>query len=364
LLRLYLDQNEGVASVRCPVCSRLLLPAAKRMGRMVVAYGGGFVARPGARVLLVCPSYECDYQEPVEIARTPQDAVVFSTVRAASRWQQHERMYQRTIGEIRQEIERLIGLYEQTANPKVPSAVKQWREKLGFSVHMARDYLERSYREDCEIYCRTKETEMRGKVKALLQDGVLFERVNNGGTVLIQTDDVHNVAMSGVAFRPLRFDFSDRSNRVQPGIRTQSLCRYFVVYGGQSLCYGGITKHGICSAHTEDPAVAHALGLPLDENSAYHSEFPAALADRWYILLRYCWVKGHRLYVTSFTTDPDVLELETRNLAAAQELHMRRAWTWCGQREALRWQRLFHRSEIEDEEEREVPIRMPRARRR
>jgi len=365
LLRLYLDQNEGVASIRCPHCTLPLLPAAERMGHMVVAYGGGFVARAGAQVLLVCPSYECDYQEPVEIARKPQDAVVFSTCQAASRWQMRERVYERSIGEIRQEIERLIRLHDETGNPKLPAAIKVWSEQLGFSQYLARDYTERSYRDDCEIWCQTTTENMRGKVKALMHDGVLFERASDGKTVLIQLADIYHVTLAGLCtWSKQRFDFRDDPDNPKPGNVPQFMQRRFIVYGGQTLCFDGVTKHGICRAHTKDPAVARTLGLPLDENSAYHGEFPVVLVERYYHLVRYCWVKGHRLHMTSLTRDPDVFQLATRSMEAARELRMRRNWTWCGQREALRWHRFFDRQEIENEVDVEITLRLRTPRRR
>lgn len=358
MLRLYLDAAEGAAAIGCPACGRPLLLGAERMGRLLVGYRGGFSVRPGRRALLVCPGYECKHQEEVEIAGAPADAVPFSALHAAGRFMLEERFHELTLDEMKQELDRLVTLFRQAGSPKLVSAIRYWKERYQFAYWHVLDYLEQSHREGREVVCDGKARSERGTVVALLHDGVLLERSGSGDTILLRAGDLHSVAFCMQRGPEQRFDFGNRS-AVAPGNRPIHTPDRFVVITGQELALDAVTRHGKCRVHTRDREAAGALGLRMAHGDMYAGEFPTLFVDRCFLRVRYCQVQGRRLHLQSETRDPDVLQLGTRDLETARALDMHRSLTWIGQRNALRWWRFFHRSEIEKVEEVRVPLRLP-----
>lgn len=357
MLRLFLDSNNGACMLLCPTCRRPLLLGAERMGRLLVGYRGPFRIRPGRRALLVCPTYTCDYQEEVEIARSSADAVIYSPSGAASRFQVDVRDWERTVDELKQEIDRLAEQYERGGHPKLLSAIRFWVEKYRFAYWHVADYLKESYREGREVVCTGKDRSERGKVVALLDDGVLLERAFTGETIFLRAGELQMVAFIMDWTRNFRFDFGERSG-VHTGNHPMHSPTRFAVVSGHTLAVESINRRGICHVKSPDPKVAEVLGL-IPSRGTYVGELPIALLDRLFRRVRYCHVQGHRLYFMSITKDPEILQLGTHDLDTARELKMFRQMTYVGQRHALRWWRYFRRDEISAEEEIQVPIRPP-----
>lgn len=364
LLRLCLDANEGRGVLPCPACGRPLLLAVNRMGRLLIAWDYFWPLRPGAQAMLICSELECAYTEPVEITRIPADAMVFNPFRAASLWSSQEHTRGRTLRELAAEIERLQLLRRNRPNPKLPSLIHFWRNRYRFLQDFLASTLSQGYDSGEEICCETSTGTERGRVMALMEEGVLLERRNTGELVYLPAGDLHSAWMSGGYRTPLRLDFAVPDSRPS-GLHAVQTVRRYVVIGGHALSYGGVTRFGICPVYTNDPKAAKELGLMPNGDQSFMGEFPAVLIERTYLLLRYCYVQGYRLYLEAETNDADWLRLETRDLAAARALHMTRDGLWLfGRRRALRWWRDFRRDEIERVEERQITIRRPRWRRR
>jgi len=363
MLRIYLDFNEGVSTIPCPTCGRPLLLAAERMGRWTVAYEFGFRVRPGRQVMLVCSGYECEYVEPIEIADKPDDAVILSASRAAACFQNEEEAWRLTLTELWEKINTVTAICRRTGNPKLPAAVRYWRERYSWIYSHVVTYLKRSLDEGSEVVCYGREQyHEQGRVRSLVDDGVMLERSSSGELVHVRLGDLH-FAATCMGSRPRRFDFDGRDALV-PGNSVQWTPRLHVVVGGYPLAFDDITSRGLCRVHTRDPEAARALGIFNPRLSSYPGEFPSVLVERTYLRLRYHWVQGHRLYLLSQTRDPCVLQLATHKLETARALSMRRQWDPILRRKALRWFEFFRTDEIEKSEEIQVPMRLPRRKRR
>lgn len=362
MLRLYLDAHDGASLIRCPQCGSPMLLGVRRMGLWLVGYRRGFRVRPGHPAMLVCPAYECPYTEDVVIASTPDDAVIYSAVNAGWKFDLAEQSHQRTLDEMHQIVHRLRRLYSQGGHPKLPSAVRFWRERLGFMHWHIKEYLQRSFKEGCHVYCEGKDWHERGNVKVLMEHGVVLERSDTGETVFIRAGDLRGVAYTGLwEHRRSHVDFS--------GERPQHLASHpvftplhYVVIDGYPLVLDGVTAYGLCRVRSDDARVMEALQLwnPRDEFAYAYGEFPLALAERCYRVIRYCHVRGYRLHLRSFTKNRDVVQLETRDLETARALLMDRSLLFVGERNALRWDGFFHRDEITAQEEIQVPLSLRR----
>jgi hypothetical protein len=365
VLRLYLDAHDGASLIPCPQCGRPLLLGAQRMGRWLVGYRRGFRVRPGQQAMLVCPAYDCTYSEDVLIASVPHDAVIYSAVKAAWNFSLEERSHQRTLDEVHQMIHRLRKQYTQGGHPKLPSAVRFWREHLGFMRWNIKEYLQRSFKEGCQVHCEGKGWAEQGNVKVLMEHGVMLERSDTGETVFIRAGDLRGVAYKGGVWehQPSRFDFG-RKRPHRPATHPVFTPTHYVIIDGCPLILDGVTTHGLCRVRSDDPRVMEALQLwnPRDEFAYAYGEFPLALAERYYRVIRYCQVRGYRMHLRSFTKNRDFVQLETRDLEAARALLMDRSIQFDGERNALRWWGYFHRDEITGHEEVQVPLSLQRLR--
>jgi hypothetical protein len=210
MLRLFPDYNDGTSELRCPVCHRRLVLAAERMGRMVITYDHGFRIRPGRPALLVCPDYDCPYREPVEIAASAADAIPFEPIAGGRTFFLEQHLHDYTFGEVGAELQRLSALYKQTGNPKLPAAVHCWRQHYQYQYWNIRRYLTESFAEDKRVSLEFGKDApgLLGKVRGLLHDSFLFERTDNGQTVLLNTADLRSVAFAwDREWKPDRFDF-------------------------------------------------------------------------------------------------------------------------------------------------------------
>jgi len=354
-MRLYLDERDGTSLITCPCCSRPLLLAAERRGRWVVGYQHLHL-RPGRLAMLVCPDAACDHKEDVEIVATPDDAVIYSSSQAASRWSVQERYWELTLDEIQQRLERLWSLYNQTGNPKLPSAFRFWRERFRFEYWSIMHGLRRGLQEDEDVVLEGKELREQGRVKEIQGRAVLLDRSDGTGTVLVRLGELRQVA--GVLNWPrgdTRFDFGDGLD-IQKGNHVLSRSTRFVIVAGCRLELDSVTRHGACHVRTDDAETARDLGLQPYYQGSWGGEIPASLVERCFRSIRFCYVQGHRLNFLSVTKDPEIIFLGTRNMETARVLKMRRdSLIFCGQREQLRWHRFFNRSEIERTEEKQIP---------
>lgn len=356
MLRLFLDYNDGAAIIPCPQCSAPLILGAERRGRWVVGYRGGFGVKPGKTALLICPGFHCGHREPVEIADSTTDAVAYSPSHASGMFQMELRLYEKTLDDLRAEMMRLHERYCESGEPKLPWALRMLKERYQFEYWNIKDYLERSLSEGREVVCEGRGRTERGRVQAVLHDGVLFERTETREVVFLRSGELRSVSFR-MELRPQRFDFGEKSHRT--GHHPIHTPFRFVVVTGFHLGLDTVTRYGLCRVRTHDPVVARAMRMRQVQEGLYLGEFPSALVERTYRSVRYCHVRGRRLHLLSFTRDPDVFQLETRDFDAARELRMHRAWHWLGQRQALRWWGYFHREEIEEQEELRVPMRLP-----
>jgi hypothetical protein len=343
--------------------------AAERMGRMVITYDHGFRIRPGRPALLVCPDYDCPYQEPVEIAATPDDAIPFEPTTGGHSFFHEQHLYELTFGEVQAELQRLAALYKQTGNPKLPAAAHRWRQHYEYQYWNIHRYLTQSYTEDKEVSLEYRRDEpwLRGKVRGLLHDSFLFERTDTGQTVLVSTADLRSVAFFwDWSWKPGRVDFGDEhSHRPPQGVHHRQLPSMFLVVSGCTLNFHSVTKYGVCRASTPDAAIAQALHIFNPRDAPYIGEFPPALVDRCYRVIRYARIGTHRLQIACGTDHPEYFVLRTRDLAVARELKMNRPHLRpVVRRPYLYWEGCFHRSELDAIEEIDITVRLPRKRRR
>jgi hypothetical protein len=364
MLRLYLDANDGASLILCPVCRHPLLLGIQKMKRWVVTYRGWISIRPDTNAMLVCPAYECSHTEAVIIARTPEDAVIYSPLSAADMFAWARRVHHLTLYEFMREMSHVKQLYREKGIPKLPSALRFLRSHFEGKYFDLKEALERSCKEDSEVVCEGKDYYERGRVKAMLHDGVLLERSEGGATILVRAGNLDHATAVGPSFDfELEFDFGkdERPGYTSYPIHTP---QRFVVIDGHVLHLEKISCHSFCRVSTHNPETGQALDLWSPDGKNFIGEFPRALIERCYKLIRYGSVEGHRMHVSSFTRDPDVLQLETRDIDVARKFKMCRTFIFFGQRRALRWVRCFHRQEISTLEEIRVPIRLPQIARR
>jgi uncharacterized protein YbaR (Trm112 family) len=356
-MRLFLDEQDGASLIPCPLCRRPLLLAAERRGRWVVGYRQLYL-RPSRQAMLVCSDCQCDHSEAVSIAATPEDAVIYSSYRAASLWSIQERSHALTLDELQEWLRRLSTLYARTGNPKLPSAYRFWRERFRFTYWSIMHPLRRHLESGEETVLQGKEVYEKGVVKELLQHGVLLERTDGSGTRFVRLSQLH--AVYGVFDwnrYPVRFDFADGSDSLEDGNRTTYTPSSFAIVAGHRVAVEAVSKRGLCRVRTNDPEPARALGLSPSFPGVFSGEFPAGLVERCFRGIQFAYVQGFRLHLRSMTTDRDVFQLETRSIEAARALKMHRdSMMWIGVRDQLRWWRYFHRDEIERFEEKQIPL--------
>lgn len=341
--------------ILCPVCRRPLLLAADYRGRWVVSYRT-LALRSGRAAMLVCPDMGCDYVEPVRIAAAPDDAVVYSSAQAAFLWSRHEDAYEQTLGQLHERLTDLAAIYEKTGNPKVPSAVRYWRDRYRMTYANVTQPLKRAYKERAEVCLEGTGGRQYGRVTALLKHGVHLEQSDGSGRVTVQLADLSHVFSVWRLFdKRQRFDFSDPAER-RPDTRPVSRPTTCVIIDGCRLGLQSVTRRGICRVETADPETARDLGLVQIFPPWYYGELPAGLVERCFRTIRFAYVKGYRMRVRSATNDPEVVQLETREMEAARALKMAQNWLiWNGERHQLKWCKLFHRDEIEYWEEKQLP---------
>ena len=341
--------------ILCPECRRPLLLAADYRGRWVVSYRA-LALRRGRMAMLVCPDMACDYVEPVRIAAAPDDAVVYSSSQAAYLWSRQERAHEQTLGQLHERLTGLAALYEEPGNPKAPSAVRYWRDQYRMTYANVVQPLKRAYKEGTEVLLEGAGGRQRGRVTALLKHGVHLERSDGSGRITVRLSDLYRVYAIWTLFdkRP-RFDFSDPAER-RPETHTVQRPTTFVMIDGYRLGLLSVTRRGVCRVETADPETARDLGLVQISPPWYYGELPAGLVERCFWTIRFAYVKGYRMRLRSATNDPDVVQLETREMEAARTLKMAQHWLfWNGERHQLKWWKFFHRNEIDYWEEKQFP---------
>ncbi len=356
-MRLFLDEREGAGAIPCPDCGKPLLLAAERRGRWVVGFQYLHL-RPGRQAMLVCSDIGCDYREEVQIVDTPDDAVIFSSSNAASFWSWTERSHKLTIGDLHTKLDQLVTLYERTENPKIPSAIRFWRDRYRFTYGSIKHHIKRCMEDGTEVYLTGKGLIETGTVKALLETAVELEKSDGGGTTLIRLADLHNAACYSrrLFSERVRFDFGDQSDITLGNHTIHTPDRFAIVYG-LKVAIDSVTSHGLCRVRTDDPQVAKALLLHPTFEHFYTGEVPAAFVERCYKLVRHAYVQGYRLSFISLTRDPNVVQLRTRDMEAARALKMRQErMFWMGQKKRLRWLRFFRLSEIDRFEDKHIPF--------
>lgn len=369
VLRLYLDAHHGLSGIPCPACGQALLPAVQRMGTLLVAYDGQFRARPGSRAMLVCPSYHCDHQEPILIARTSADAVPYSAIRASERWKHQADFWAQSPKGLRDEIRRLEALFRETGRPKLRSAIRCFEWHYQSVLAELTEQVEAACEDEMEVIWTTDDAEEKGRVLALMHDGVLFERSGSGQTLVLPLSDLLDITyIDDEAFftaEPVkvRFDFGGRPG-MPADVHQVYGPRRFVVVDGHALILDFITRYQVVRVKTTDEAAAKALGLWKTHGESFVGEFPVGLVERSFRLVQHCHVQGHRLHFESDTNHPDIVCLSTRRLEVAQALHLSRRRRSFASQKGLHWSGFFYRHEITRWEELQATTGRPRYRRR
>jgi len=365
VVKLYLDVNEGASLVPCPRCHSPLLLGFERRGRLFVGYGRGVYLQPGLPALLVCCNYECDHQEPVQIAATPADAVVFSAMHAAGLYKLHVRSWDTTLDELGEQIRDLQDLHRRTGREKLLCAIKALKEEFDYVRHSIRSTLAEASQNGRPVSLMGGAAlNLAGRVITTTMRGALLE-CDDGETRLVDAGELCSVAWAyEPPEEPSRFDFGYGS-RLPRGAWAIHTPRHCVEIAGHTFNLDNTTNYGICAVHTNDPEVAAELNLWCIYRDRYVGEFPAALVERHFLRLQYCWVQGHRLRLEAYSRVPDLVLLETHDMATAQALQMHRETMYCiGARQRLSWWRHFTWREIDRVEEIRVPLPLPRARHR
>ncbi|MDF2626851.1 MAG: hypothetical protein K0R39_682 [Symbiobacteriaceae bacterium] len=361
-MRLFLNESEGTGMIACPACGLPLLLAAERRGRWVVGYQHLHL-RIGRTAKLVCPDLACDHWEPVVIAGTPDDAVVYSSGSAASLWRMTAWEPDETLGEIHKRLLYIQAIYRKTGTPKAPSAFRFWRDQYRFLCSGVIPELKYGMKHNEELILEGRERSERGRVIELLPDSVLLDRSENHETVLVPFGDLRQVSryIPEVMHHPRhRLDFHDESDLWKRNHCVNRTTQFAMVSGHKVELYS-VSRHGECLIETSDAVVAKALGIRLRVDDRYRALVPAGFIDRCYKSVRWCYVRGHRLELHAATVLPDVYQLRTRSLEVARELKMRYSWSWFGivdtrERNQMRWWKFFHQSEIERTEEKQIPL--------
>jgi hypothetical protein len=350
LLRLYLDR-EGYTRIPCPTCNRPLLLGAERMGRWVVGWERGLRIRPGAPATLVCSGYACDYVEPVEIARRPDEATRFDGYGAAWQFRQQAAACNRTMHEMAGEIQQLTQRLKAGGHPKLHSAIKFWREQLRQLRSQLSYDVRSSFQEKREVHCEGRDIDETGVITEIRDNGLMLTRKADGTSVFVAASQLRHVyqlweELMNPESQAYRFNFAP-SRRKEFGCHEQFVARDFVVVSGYVLALSNVSTSGICTVATGSVEAARALGLWSDDGRCFRGELPIGLVERRYMALQYAYVKGHKLYVRAHTTHPDVLVCTTSKLDIAQALQMpRKDCFWDGSRQ-LEWEQYYHRSELD-----------------
>lgn len=360
-MRLFLGDGDGAGMIACPECGLPLLLAAERRGRWVVGYDHLHL-RVGRAAMLVCPEIDCPYKEDVQIAGTPDDAVVYNSRRAASLWRTGLRSLE-TLGELRDQLEHIADAYERAGNPKAPSAYRYWRDRYHRACGRVVPPLKHALKSDTEVILEGKETRERGRVMELFPDSVLLDRTENNETVLVPLGSLARVRQNYFAFRTApkpRFDFHEDTGEYERNHCVHTPKRFAMV-SGHRVILSQVSRFGNCVIQTPDPEVAQALGIRLRVAGDYWATIPAGLVDRCFLSVRWCHVQGHRLEMYSATAVPGVFRLRTRSLETARALKMHREvsrFIPIGRREpqGLRWWGYFDETEIEQTEEKQIPL--------
>lgn len=360
MLRLYLTPTDGIWRIPCPTCGQPLLLGQERRGYWRIGYRQGFSIRPGKRALLVCPDLDCGHVEEAEVAATPADAVVYNPWHAAMAFQTAWHHYDMALSEVWDRLKNLADRYKQTTDPRIPSAIRFWKEEYSLSYWSLYHPLQRSLEQQNEVVCIGKDSREQGRVLLLMKQGLLLER-QSGEAIYLSLDTlVHIYAAStwkALTETGLRFDFGSGSTSGCPAHPRDLPTRYAVV-GGYSLQLNSVSPSGICEVSTRDPKAARALDLWNGGGEWYSGEFPAAVVERIYRVVRYAHVAGHRVLVTG-QNDFGWVRVQTHRLEAAQALRMNRS-TRCGlRRRRLRWWKDIPLDEITLEVI-EIPVGLPR----
>lgn len=361
-MRLFLGEKDGAGMIACPECGLPLLLAAERRGRWVVGYDHLHL-RVGRPAMLVCPDLDCHHREDVQIAGTPDDAVVYNSRTAGHLWSMSEHQPFETLGEIRERLIRIAELYRRTGNPKAPSAYRYWREQYRHTYAGIVPELREALKSNTEVILQGKGSSERGRVMELFPDSVLLDRTENNETVLVPLGNLKYVTDYHPAFfvsRKPRFDFHDGADD-RPHNHCVHTDTRFAMVSGRRVILSHVSRFGNCQIETSDPEVAQALGLRLRVGHHYRAVVPAGLIDRCFKSVRWCYVHGYRLELHSATTDLEVFQLRTRSMEVARALKMHREWSQfvmvgSRERQQLRWWGYFHLSETERTEEKQIPL--------
>jgi hypothetical protein len=358
-MRLYLGEGDGAGMIACPACGLPLLLAAERRGRWVVGYHHLHL-RVGRAAMLVCPDLHCHHREDVQIAGTPDDAVVYNSHHAAGLWSVTEGQPFETLGEHRERLMRIAELHQRTGNPKAPSAYRYWRDQYRQTYGDIVPELKHALKSQVEVILEGRETSERGRVMDLFADSVLLDRTENHETVLVPLGSLRLVTHYHSAFFPSRkprFDFYEGPDRRRENHCVHTPTRFAMV-SGRRVILSEVSRFGKCLIETPSIEVAQALGLQLRVGDHYQAVVPAGLLDRCFKSVRWCHVRGHRLELQSATAKPGVFQLRTRSMEAARALKMHQHWSMfrIRERQQLRWWGYFHETEIERTEEKQIPL--------
>lgn len=368
MLRVYIDNNNGVF-LRCPECSHVLLLAGERRGKLVVDYWWNPIRFPaGSRALLVCAGYQCDYQEEVEVAGAPADAVPLNRVHAYWTCKEEHPDDLSTPNALAALLDRLRRLYEATGRRKLISAIRQWEIERLHQVQQIDEYVAKSAQEGCELHLRTAAGSYVGRVLADFPGCFLLERTETpeGATVMLDKGELSSI--SYIMRSPGHEDGPSFGDGRWPGFHCtqQVLHSRFVVIGGQEVNLARVSERGLCFVYTPDPRAARALGFYSPHTRRFHhGAFPVAMVERHYEKRWFYRAGGERMELLALTTDPQVLVLKTRDAEVARRFGLRAEPRFLGTSERPRyWYGYFRLGELSTPEVQLVELPLPEVRRK
>jgi|GEM_PF-2815947 len=356
-MKLYLDEIGGRSIIPCPQCDRRLVLGVEKMGRLLVGYQRYIRTRPGMRVLLLCPSPECDYQEEATIAQAPDDAIAFDPWGASYYYETELAIDNRTLDNIFREVQRLKASHRRVPNPKLPALIKYLDEQYRTQRDSCVDQLQVARDGQRGVVCCTEKETIKGRLVELLSHGLLVERDEDAGTVFIRVGDLKEVYLRNPKLETPAPSEVDKTGR-WPGVHLQARPSHFAIVQGCRVEVTSFSPYHFCRVQTSSEVSALALGIWNPHLSQHSGEIPLALVSRAYRVVECARIGPYGLRVSAGTSDPDVFQLTTRNAMVARALGMRRSrhLTLRRRRRRPTWYRLFHRSELDELREIQIPL--------
>lgn len=362
MLHLSIDVNEGAGIIPCPCCGQALLLGYEKMGRLLVLYDGP-VKRSRGPALLVCPEVDCSHQEPVQLVKDSLDAVAFNPFHASYIFMARLDYRNRSIAEMNDLITQYKQQYGQTQNRKLPSLIRFWRQRFEYTCSSVTHSVHEAHRKKGQIHLIGPNVDETGYIKAIQADGVYLQRVQTNEEIFCEAGQLHSAWLCTVLLDP-----DEPEEMVMPGsakyygdLRVIHEPSCFALVDGHTFELERTSFYGWARLTTKDATLARAYGFVESTPGHWVGEWPSALIQRAYRRIRLCHVSGHRMRISSATTNPEVFQVETDRYDVAAALGMPKSgYLRLTKRGAMQaHHRFYHQSEVDRIEELQVPYKLP-----